>query len=346
MQLLRDDFDFLEPIFAPLPQYIDYWYLIKNFRPEKARWRREWKRWSEEMPPAFKARSKVATKLIQQVDGQFDLIWLSGTIHAIPPKYNYVVFSDSTRKLSSNNIEDTRSQLSSKNAMDWFQLESSVYENANQVIVGAQYVKESLTTDYKIDPQKIHACGFPAGIGHANAKKKSSDGPPTILFVGKGDFEKKGGYTLLDAFKLVKKQAPEAKLILVGQKHCFEGEGIINAGAIKDRALLQTYYEQATLLAVPSLIDRFGMVFLEAMANGLPVIGSDYGAMPEIIAHAGYTIRRGDAKELSKCILKIIQNPELREEMSKNALIRFNNNYSDEVMKQKYTQIFNRANSR
>ena len=70
-------------------------------------------------------------------------------------------------------------------------------------------------------------------------------------------------------------------------------------------------YEEATLFAMPSRFEPFGIVFLEAMAYGLPCIAADTCAMPEIVEHGrtGLVVPPGDADALAEALIEATADP-------------------------------------
>lgn len=81
--------------------------------------------------------------------------------------------------------------------------------------------------------------------------------------------------------------------------------------------------------------EQFGRVMIEAMACGVPVIGSSSGAIPEVIGDAGLIFQEKNADDLVKKIELLIHNKELCEELSKKSLQRIKQHYThDEIVKQ------------
>ncbi|MBI5588697.1 MAG: glycosyltransferase family 4 protein [Deltaproteobacteria bacterium] len=83
-------------------------------------------------------------------------------------------------------------------------------------------------------------------------------------------------------------------------------------------------------LTTPSWKEQFGHVLIEAMSSGVPVAGSDSGAIPEVIGDAGLIFREGDTEGLTECIKRLMENGELRSGYSKKGRTRVLEQYSHE----------------
>jgi glycogen synthase len=153
----------------------------------------------------------------------------------------------------------------------------------------------------------------------------------TVLFVGRLE-PRKGIDILLEAIPLILEQNSSVNFRIIGddslpipgggtyrsrfeagdvartwQDHvCFEGK-------VTEETLIKAY-EECDVFTSPSLYESFGLVFLEAMRAGKPVIGCMAGGMPEIIEQNGngLLVAPGDAKALSAAILQLAASPELR----------------------------------
>jgi glycosyltransferase involved in cell wall biosynthesis len=68
--------------------------------------------------------------------------------------------------------------------------------------------------------------------------------------------------------------------------------------------------------------EQFGRVIVEAMACQTPVIGSDSGAIPEVIGDAGLIFPEGDAHALGNCLRRLIESPDLRRELGERGHAR------------------------
>jgi glycosyltransferase involved in cell wall biosynthesis len=128
-----------------------------------------------------------------------------------------------------------------------------------------------------------------------------------ILFTG--DFFRKGGVNVIDAFEMAQKIFPNIKLILCcNEKIDFNtqndslkreylrkidgNKGIIIRGRIPRDELLYEVLPRTDIYLLPTYVEAFGFAILEAMAYGIPVISTNHFAIPEMIEHnvSGYLI--------------------------------------------------------
>jgi len=98
-------------------------------------------------------------------------------------------------------------------------------------------------------------------------------------------------------------------------------------------AHLPAYYRQLDALVLPSRSrpnwqEQFGRVLVEAMACGVPVVGSTCGEIPHVIADAGLVFEENDAAELRRHLLRLQQQPELRQELGRQGRQRVLERYT------------------
>jgi glycosyltransferase involved in cell wall biosynthesis len=166
------------------------------------------------------------------------------------------------------------------------------------------------------------------------AARTAASNPLRILFLG-NVIERKGLHTLLDA--LCSLSTEHWTLDIVGSltsdpayaAAMREKASVISAsvhfhGAL-DNVPLAEKLKAAHLLVVPSSYEGFGIVYLEGMGFGLPVIGTTAGAAGEIIEEdkTGYLIEPGNHKTLASLLEKLIRDRALLAELSLNALARY-----------------------
>ncbi|MFH1210772.1 MAG: glycosyltransferase family 4 protein [archaeon] len=200
------------------------------------------------------------------------------------------------------------------------------------IITPSEYIKKSLIKNYDLSESKITTVyyGIKQNKEHTLRKKFNYN----VILVG-NNFQTKGISTLIRVAKSLKKEFPMAKYTIVGDdkrvlpymKKLTEKEGVaekfIFTGHVPNTELKEKYKE-ADIFILPSTIEGFGMVFLEAMNYGLPVIGSNVGGIPEIIDDGknGFLVDPENPKEIAEKIRIIFEDEALRNKISENAYKR------------------------
>jgi alpha-maltose-1-phosphate synthase len=201
----------------------------------------------------------------------------------------------------------------------WMEGEKRVLRRADRIFIGSKFLADVLATDYGVSRDKIAFVGtgqppLPADAGGATRYSASKN----ILFVGR-DFERKGGETLFQALPEVVAKVPGARLQIVGPRSIPlpAHPAVEFLGRVNDRERLAQLYREAAVFAMPSLYETFGFVFLEAMSRGLPCIGADHFAMPEIIQdkRTGLIVPPADAPRLAEALIWILTHPAEAAEM-------------------------------
>lgn len=343
MPHFKQEFDVVANIRPQMPRSKELLFLLLSARWPKSRWRRRWRYYVEKTPYAFKQTTLSAQRHLEELTGKYDFIITFGATHGLGrPNKPYIVFADFCRRLSSLNKHDEISHFrTAEEESTWLSLEGDVYRGAAHVFTGSSYVRNAMITHYKVEPERVTAIGFGAGLSFGERYEKHFDGR-TILYVGKGDFEKKGGLILLEAFTLVRKTLPEARLHIVGQDRLPKIEGVVNEGILTNRQRLVDLMRSAHVLTLPSLTDRFGVVLIEAMAASTPCISSDYAAMPEVVGDAGLVVPCNDAPALATALATLLTNEDLSRRLGEIGRQRFETQYNWDVIWQTVSRIINR----
>lgn len=159
---------------------------------------------------------------------------------------------------------------------------------------------------------------------------------PQLLFVG-GLTPRKGLHTLLQALRALSDE--DWRLHVVGREDLnpeyarrmklearrFRPLGRIEFHGHLAQPALTEHYRSADVLAVPSRLEGFGMVYLEAMGFGLAVIASAHGGAAELIDHGqnGLLVRPEAPQELAAALRPLLRDPELRDALGRSARRRY-----------------------
>ncbi len=176
---------------------------------------------------------------------------------------------------------------------------------------------------------------------------------PYVLFVGRLA-PNKGLLTLVEAFRSLAEHDPEASLVLVGADGGMDRaisarvralgleRRVYRVGHVEDDALLATSLRDARLFVLPSEYEAFGLVLLEALAQGTPVIASRVGGIPEFIEdeRAGLLVPPGDTKHLGEALGRLWSEPETARAMGRYGRETTVPRYSWEVVAAQLEQIY------
>lgn len=109
------------------------------------------------------------------------------------------------------------------------------------------------------------------------------------------------------------------------------------------RALAQVDVLAAPSLTRPNWKEQFGRVLIEAMACGVPVLGSDSGEIPRVIGEAGVIIPEGDVTALRAALLRLVEDPALREQHAFAGRQRVLDNFTQEQVAVKMAAAYHEA---
>jgi L-malate glycosyltransferase len=153
-------------------------------------------------------------------------------------------------------------------------------------------------------------------------------------------------------FSLVRKQRP-ARLLMVGDgPERPKAEWLANThGVGKDVLFMGKQNDMARLLSIadilllPSQLESFGLVALEAMACEVPVVATNVGGLPEVVRHGtdGYLCEVGDVDAMAAACLGVLENPTLRSEMGKVARARARAEFCASKIVVKYEELYRRT---
>jgi glycosyltransferase involved in cell wall biosynthesis len=209
-------------------------------------------------------------------------------------------------------------------------------QRADRVTAIAKFNAEKVAALQRIAPEKIAIvpCALDPDFAGSNgvAPRQSAPGePPIILTVARLMSPERGEYkgidTVIEAMPEVLEGFPGVRYVVVGDgddrprleklaRRCGVHERVIFTGAVEHAALC-AFYEACEVFAMPSRTEGFGIVFLEAMALGKPVVGGNHGGTPEVWAEgtAGFLVDHGDIRALAGRLKLLMSDSDLRARM-------------------------------
>lgn len=176
----------------------------------------------------------------------------------------------------------------------WERRQAALYNAVVRCFATTEWAARSVRNDYGQPAEKVVVAGEGANIVCSPVLKDWSR--PRILWVG-SDWHRKGGDTLLEAFRIASLEA--ATLNLVGQHPRLDLPGVVTHGPIVDAARLRAMYEDATLFVLPSRFDASPIACIEAATAGTPLIASRTGGTTERVGNAGVLVEPGDVGALA-----------------------------------------------
>lgn len=194
----------------------------------------------------------------------------------------------------------------------WVGLEKTIYRNATLNFTMSSNISKSIIEQYSIEPEKVVCVygGSNTKINTRAAECRSKYKTKNILFVGV-NWERKGGPELVEAFKIVQKKHPDARLTIVG---CSPVLNIPNCDVVGKVPLdeVSKFYGRAAIFCLPTKREPFGIVFIEAASHKLPIVSTKIGALPELVSdgETGYLVEIGDIVGLSQKLISLVSDPQ------------------------------------
>lgn len=209
-------------------------------------------------------------------------------------------------------------------------LERRNARGAERVLVPSRYSAEVAVREYGLDPRRLRV--VPEGVDLEPWRILAAHPPPlprapTLLSVAR-QYPRKDTATLLRALPVVRRHVPDLQVrVLGGGPELPRLQALSTAlglsdtvtfeGPLPDDTAVRRAYFQAHLFCLPSRQEGFGIVFLEAMAAGLPIVAARAAAVPEVVDHdeTGLLVPPGSPDDLAAALLRLLGDAALRRRM-------------------------------
>jgi glycosyltransferase involved in cell wall biosynthesis len=196
-------------------------------------------------------------------------------------------------------------------------MERRALRAAAAVVTFSEFARGQMIALHGLAPERVSVIppGLPPGLFAPRAMRQTEpDAPVRVLFVG-GEFERKGGRDLVAVFTAL--ASPNAELHVVTRNAADVPRHpriVVHPDVTANSPRWRELYERADIFALPTYRDGFGLAFVEAMWAGLPVLGTTYAPVPEIVKEGvtGLLVRPGDRVALAAALARLIADPGLR----------------------------------
>ena len=241
------------------------------------------------------------------------------------------------------------------------QMRRSALRGANVVLAPSKYTAEHVAAVQRVATEKIRVLPwaldpqFEALAPNAAKSAAPAHFPEgqVVLTVGRwrADERYKGMDTLITALPRLLTRWPELQLAMVGEGDDSEWlQDLADENGVRmhvhflsgvSYAELAACYGHCEIFALPSRGEGFGLVYLEAMACGKPVIGGAHGGAPEVIedGKTGYLVQHGDAVQLATAIETLLADRALEQEMGRRGKQRVENEFRFSVFARSFRKI-------
>ncbi len=174
-----------------------------------------------------------------------------------------------------------------------------------------------------------------------------------ILFVGSLT-KNKGVHYLLQAFAQIAQIFPEMRLQIIGDgssKGEFQNQAMslgishrVDFFGQVPPSQVRIIMRQALMFVLPSLSEGFGVVILEAMASGIPCIGSRVGGIPDLITpDTGILVDPMNSQAIADAMRYLLENPDKRKMMSTCARLRSIQDYDWLIVAKRYIEVYEKV---
>lgn len=184
-----------------------------------------------------------------------------------------------------------------------------------------------------VDPDAFH----PDGPAKSHSSTRTS--PVRILMSGRADDQRKGFSVFKSAIETLTARNLPFKAYVTDPRPDFSVSGIESVGWVSGKALAELYRSMDVIVCPTIWPEPFGLIVLESMASGTPVIASRIGGMAFTVDHGetGYTFPPGDSEALANHLHTLIDHPEIRVAMGSAGRRRIIENFTWDSIVENYT---------
>lgn len=215
-------------------------------------------------------------------------------------------------------------------------LEKQCAHRADFILTASEYLARSYKLELGVKSQQVAGLPYPFRVADLSSRldgQRTQQGPLTILYVGRIEYEK-GADLLFSALRKVSSRLESFRALLIGaavgefktKLETFLSENhrwVSYLGSLPQHDVFQ-HMSEADILVLPSRTDTLPRSLIEALSFGLPQIATNIGGIPEIVEDGvtGLLVEPDDPDALAEAILKLCASPDMRTRMQQNSRAR------------------------
>ena len=297
-------------------------------------------------------------RLLKKTNFNFDILLdnqsLSSSLLKIQKEFPLVVtiHHPITRdhKLEMDNAKNWKERLSSNRWHNFLPMQKRTATKLRNIICVSQPSKEDVIAEFNVKEERITV--IPNGIDIENFKP-SSDSKTLdfkIVTTASSDIPLKGLRHLILALPRVLRDYPLTRLTVIGKSPKksklnkliddlnLEDKITFKSG-ISENEIVDIYHD-SDIAVIPSLYEGFGFGAGEAMACGVPLISTDSGGLKQVIGESALKIEPGSVQQIEESIIKLFNEEETRNELSKKGRERMEELFDWEIAAKAYINLF------
>jgi glycosyltransferase involved in cell wall biosynthesis len=302
------------------------WLMALNFDRSRRLWRRKFHldvRYREALTTVIGRRIAVADRnhSFLQIGGMYDVP------HLLGGQNRCYLYADGNLAVSARNPFASE-RVSPRRIDQALAFERRVYHGQTRIFTMSEYLRNSFVDDFGVPAERVVTIG---GAINLDAIPQPVAGKrydtQQLLFVGI-DFERKGGWIVLEAFQRLRNQFPRAVLHIVGPSRLaippqlqsgVVFHGYLSKSDPQDKAKIEELFRRCVLFVMPSLYEPFGIAPLEAMVHEIPCLVSDGWALRETVrpGQNGATVAVGSVEDLEEKLESLLGDEAALERMGK-----------------------------
>lgn len=231
-------------------------------------------------------------------------------------------------------------------------MQKKVSRLLDPIIVVSKSTKRDVSAAFKIPPERMELVYHGIDIEQWRPKPEIKRCDNKLVAIASADVPLKGLTYLIEAYAMLLKERPNLELTVIGSLR----EGITKKRLVKLGILdkvkfvsgisdeeISDLYAESTMAITPSVYEGFGYPAGEAMSSGIAVVSTTGGSLPEVVGDAGLLVPPKDPEALAGAIARILDDPELREELAAKGRKRIVEEFNWPRAARQVTAIYHRA---